>query len=228
LGDLSDATTAFAGVICPPPDGVQPFMKHAPALAFVVATVIAAGCAKSQSPRVDSATLTREDVNVLRIVLDSAMRSRLAGWRCRDQDVAVTSTTLLSPLAEKRSMDAPAPVPPLPPPPFQQEFAPTLADRGPVGTQEHVPAERAAWQAANTRQREIPDLGLKGFSTGRNAQPDSCPTISLTAPAYPTAATAIVYADFVCGGLCGEGWLIRLARSAGQWVVTQQQMVLIR
>jgi hypothetical protein len=156
------------------------------------------------------------------------MRPRLEEWRCGAHDIAVASTTLLSPLAEKRSRGVPAPVPPLPPTPFQPEFAPALADRGPVGAQELMPAERDAWQAANTRPREIPDLWLKGFSAGRNAQPESCPPISVTAPAYPTAATAIVYADFVCGGLCGEGWLIRLARSAGRWVVTQRQMVLIR
>jgi hypothetical protein len=36
---------------------------------------------------------------------------------------------------------------------------------------------------------------------------------------------AMVYASFVCGGLCGEGWHYTLKKRRGKWEVTSRQMI---
>jgi hypothetical protein len=43
--------------------------------------------------------------------------------------------------------------------------------------------------------------------------------VRFSAPAYSDAGDAVVYVTYACGGLCGEGWLVRLSPVGSGWRV---------
>jgi len=193
------------------------------AVAALLIAALALGCGEARTPSVDSAVLTDTDLAVLRSAIDSWIRPRLrASTGHCDGQAIVMSPTWTTPLWDGPPRSSPLPSPPefrtLPPP------LPPAALRAELLT----PAERAAWQIANRRSREIPDLGIAGVSIARRtAPPQLCPAVGVTTPAYPTPISAVVYSDFVCGGACGEGWLIRLTKSGDRWSINGEEQLWI-
>jgi hypothetical protein len=58
--------------------------------------------------------------------------------------------------------------------------------------------------------------------------PASRGLVQFTAPAFSTdGRKAMVYVSHSCGGLCGTGWLVLLARDAGGWRITDRKMLWI-
>ena len=52
-------------------------------------------------------------------------------------------------------------------------------------------------------------------------------TVRFSAPAYSGEGHALVYGSYVCGGLCGYGWLFLLERSGDSWRVVSTELVWI-
>jgi hypothetical protein len=50
---------------------------------------------------------------------------------------------------------------------------------------------------------------------------------SFSLPAYSADGHALVYASYVCGGLCGSGWLFLLERRADSWQVVAEDLLWI-
>jgi hypothetical protein len=50
---------------------------------------------------------------------------------------------------------------------------------------------------------------------------------SFSLPAYSSDGHALVYASYVCGGLCGYGWLFLLQARRGSWEVVGTEMLWI-
>ena len=51
---------------------------------------------------------------------------------------------------------------------------------------------------------------------------------SFSLPAYSSDGHAVVYASYVCGGLCGYGWLFLLRQEqGGSWQVVGTEMLWI-
>jgi hypothetical protein len=51
----------------------------------------------------------------------------------------------------------------------------------------------------------------------RTRYPGTRGWLRFSAPSYGDSGSAIVYVTYGCGGLCGEGWLIRLSRVGTDW-----------
>jgi len=69
---------------------------------------------------------------------------------------------------------------------------------------------------------------LVGFVVNPDSTAAEQAFVAASAPSYPTKATAMVYASFVCGGLCGERRLIRLRRDGLSWRIITSQRLWIR
>lgn len=54
----------------------------------------------------------------------------------------------------------------------------------------------------------------------RTRYPGTQGWLRFSAPAYSEAGDAVVYVTYACGGLCGEGWLIRLSPVGSGWRIT--------
>ena len=50
---------------------------------------------------------------------------------------------------------------------------------------------------------------------------------SFSLPAYSSDGYAVVYGSYVCGGLCGYGWLFLLQQQGGVWRVVATEMLWI-
>lgn len=190
------------------------------------------GCNQPPLPAVENPALTAGDGEVLRIVIESAVRDRLVAStdRAKGRRALVMSPTRLIVLS--RDADGRPDFPPPPPPLFRgldaNASASSLRSFPAIDEERLAPAEIAAWRSTNRRARVIPDLGVAGFETVEAiAQPESAITVTLTAPAYPTATSALVYAAFHCGDTCGEGWLVRLIYTQVGWVVSSRDRLWI-
>jgi hypothetical protein len=180
--------------------------------------IMLSGCVALPTPPVESPRLNSIDAAVLRAAIEAVMLPRVvdatAPPRNRVPLVARTVPITLwrelpSPMLNLPSLP-PIPLPQrprLPPPPSQQRLpADLLSD-----------AERTAWTVRNRISRDIPELG-GGIFTGRGNR-ESVPRMAVSAPSYSSDRAAVLYAEFVCGGACGEGFLVRLRREHGRWTV---------
>jgi hypothetical protein len=52
-------------------------------------------------------------------------------------------------------------------------------------------------------------------------------TVRFSAPAYSADGHALLYGSYVCGGLCGTGWLFLLERRENSWQVVANESVWI-
>lgn len=59
----------------------------------------------------------------------------------------------------------------------------------------------------------------------RSRYPAARGWVRFSAPAYRGSDSAVLYVTYSCGGLCGEGWLIRLSRVDDAWRVVSSQSV---
>jgi len=188
-------------------------------LAFVASAALFVGCSRAPIPTVDPVGLTVGDIEVLRTVIDGALRSRLIDKEAKGLEIIIQSPTRRialwrePPRAAGTLPEAPAPFGrprPNPPPPPSAAIEERLL----------TPAERSAWTAANRRALEVPELALAGFTIGTTEFPRPGRIyVTVSAPAYPTSNSAVVYADYFCGGTCGEGWLVRVFRTPRVWLI---------
>jgi hypothetical protein len=189
-------------------------------LAVIVLTDLVS-CAGPSQPYVESDRLTKTDIEVLRVGLASSIEPRLGEPSKRIK--VLTASTLLIPLWKA----PPVAFPPAPPPPFRGSRDPVVPPPAPAALDASLfsTEERAAWERRNRVAREIPDLVIAGLVTRHSAEdvPADWTVIAASAPSYPTKETALLYAQFRCGGTCGEGWLIRLSRDGQSWRVTASQ-----
>jgi hypothetical protein len=86
-------------------------------------------------------------------------------------------------------------------------------------------SERREWAIRNHVSRELPELGIGSFIAGSGIE--SMRRIAVSAPSYSSDRAAVVYAEFVCGGACGEGFLVRLQRQAEGWRLWRVKMLWI-
>jgi hypothetical protein len=181
-------------------------------------SLLLSGCTPLGAPSVESPRLSQLDVEVLRITIETVVLSRLVDPTAprRDRPPLIPRTVVMPllwqdapPVLNLPSLP-PVPLPArrhIPPPPSHFTLpADLLSD-----------AERPAWVARNHVSREIPELG-GGIFMGRGGI-ESVPRIAISAPSYPSDRTAILYTEYVCGGTCGEGFLVRLRREAEGWAV---------
>ena len=168
-------------------------------------------------PSVESPRLNQTDVQVLRVTIETVVLPLVVDATTPRRDrVPLIPTTLLMTLWQDvppvLNLPSLPPVPlPLrprtpPPPPHLALPADLLSD-----------PERQVWMVRNHVSRDIPELGA-GIFLGRGCI-ESVPRIAVSAPSYSSDRTAVLYAEFVCGGLCGEGFLVRLRREPEGWAV---------
>lgn len=60
------------------------------------------------------------------------------------------------------------------------------------------------------------------FQQKREAMPTSG-VLRFSAPGYSTDGYSLVYASYICGGLCGYGWLFLLKQEEGSWRVVASE-----
>jgi hypothetical protein len=189
-------------------------MRRVTALATVsgiALLLVLTGCAATPCPSTESPHLTPTDIEVLRVIIASVIEPLIFPHTSkRFARLATTTLTFGRPQELRATL-------PSPPPQFDWPWKSLLtAD------------ERAAWSARNGSPFEIPALGLSGLVSHRKGDRDQDgPIVSVSAPVYSTNDTAVIYATFDCGGLCGEGRLIRLRREGGQWRITESHMLWI-
>jgi hypothetical protein len=174
------------------------------------------GCASTSGPSIESARLTETDIEILRETSESDIQPLIAASTAKR--VAVLATTLAIPLWQ-----APTPsFPPASPPLFGGVAAhPPVPVTHAVNAELLTPEERAAWQLRNRVSREMPEVAVAGWVIRHSAESSEAETIvAFSAPSYPTKNSALLYAQFTCGGTCGEGRLIRLTRDGSAWRVT--------
>ena len=182
------------------------------------------GCALPATPDVESARLSPTDVEVLRVTIETVVLPRLvdttAPQRAR---VPLIPRTLMIPLWRDTPpvLNLPS-LPPIPlplhprtPPP------PPLALRADLLTD----SELREWAIRNHVSRELPELGV-GIFIARSGI-ESMRRIAVSAPSYSSDRAAVLYAEFVCGGACGEGFLVRLQRQPEGWTVWRVKMLWI-
>ena len=125
----------------------------------------------------------------------------------------------------------PTSFPPSPPPPFSGSRDHVLPPPPPAALDAALlsPEERTAWELRNRVAQEMPALGIAGLVHRHNEDdvPADRTVVAASAPSYPTKDTAVLYAQFICGGTCGEGRLIRLTRDGPSWRVTASQRIWI-
>jgi hypothetical protein len=180
-------------------------------------SIMLTGCAPLAMPSAESARLSSTDVEILRITIERVVQPQLVdGTAPRRHRVPLIPRTLVITLWQ----DTPEVLnlPSLPPVPL-----PARARIPPPPSKLRVPtdllsdAERQAWVVRNLVSRDIPELG-SGIFTGRGGI-ESVPRIAVSAPTYSSDRAAVLYVEFVCGGLCGEGLLVRLRREDEGWTV---------
>jgi hypothetical protein len=207
----------------------------------VVLTAAVIGCSTPPMPDVESPRLSDTDLAVMRTVLESVIGAQLDGQREEKGAAIIIPPTRTITHAPKQ--EPPRKLPPPPPNGFPDPFGVSTA-----ASQVYVPPspykglelyisddifrtanERIAWRQRNQLARDIPDLAVPGFSVMRRPLSLKADlTVTMSTPAYVNSTLAIVYADFLCGGTCGEGWLIWLTRlDDGTWDVTRQIMLWI-
>jgi hypothetical protein len=175
------------------------------------------GCAALPIPAIESPRLSQTDVEVLRVAIETVVLPRLVddtAPRC-DPVLLIPRTLVITlwqdvPPVLKLPSLPPVPLPlrpPTPPPPPNRALPSDLLSA----------AERQAWVVRNHISREIPELGA-GIFMGRGSI-ESVPRIAVSAPSYSSDRAAVLYAEFVCDGLCGEGLLVRLRRGTDGWTV---------
>jgi hypothetical protein len=178
--------------------------------------IMLSGCTRPAMPAVESPRLNQTDVEVLRTTIGTVVLPQLVHVTAPRRDrVPLISRTLAITLWQDAPPVLTLPsLPPIPlpgrfrtpPPSYLSLLADLLSD-----------AERQAWVVRNHVSREIPELGA-GIFTGRGGI-ESSPRIAVSAPSFASNRTAVLYAEFVCGGLCGEGFLVRLRREHQGWIV---------
>jgi hypothetical protein len=176
-------------------------------------------CAPLPIPGVDSPRLSPADVEVLRVAIETVVLPRLVDDTAPRRDrVHLIPRTLVFPLWQdvppvlRLPSLPPVPLPlrpRIPPPPPNRALPEDLLSD----------AERQAWVVRNGVSREIPELGA-GIFIGRGGI-ESVPRIAVSAPSYSSDRAAVLYPEFVCGGLCGEGFLVRLHREPEGWRVSR-------
>jgi hypothetical protein len=204
----------------------------------VILMLLLADCASPSQPlpSVESRRLSTTDIEILRAGVSSLIQARIGESPMRIN--VLKDTTLIRLFWTVPPVPSPT-VPPPPPPLFDgwrlwPQSRPPPPPPPPPSVALDVALlsteERVAWEARSRVTREIPDLAIAGLENRHNASdvPDDWTVMAVTAPAYPTNETAVLYAQFVCGGLCGEGRLIRLRRDASSWRITASQMLWIR
>ena len=181
--------------------------------------LILSACAPLPIPAVESPCLSQTDVEVLRVAIETVVLPRLVDDTAPRRDrVQLIPRTLVFPLWQDvppvLNLPSLPPVPlplrprTLPPPPNRALPADLLSD-----------AERQAWVVRNRVSREIPELGAGVFIGSGGIE--SVPRIAVSTPSYSSDRAAVLYAEFVCGGLCGEGFLVRLHREPEGWRVSR-------
>lgn len=189
----------------------------------VIVPSILVSCAGPPQPSVESDRLTKTDIEVLRVGLVSVIGPRIGEAPNRLR--VLTSSTLMIPLWKA----PPASFPPSPPPPFSGSRDPVVPPPPPVALDAALfsTVERAVWEPRNRVARAIPDLAIAGLVNRHSAEdvPSDWAVVTASAPSYPTKETALLYAQFTCGGTCGEGWLIRLSRDGPSWRISASQRV---
>jgi hypothetical protein len=193
--------------------------------AVAVLGVVLSGCASPRMPSVESPRLSQTDFEVLRVTIETAVLRRLVDPTSprRDRAPLIPRTLVMSLWQdEPEFLNLPSlpPVPlPLrprkPPPPSHLALAADLLSD----------SERRAWVVRNHVSREIPELGA-GIIMGRGGI-ESTPRIAVSAPSYSSDRNAVLYAEFLCGGSCGEGLLVRLRRENRGWTVSRVDMLWI-
>jgi hypothetical protein len=187
--------------------------------AAVAVLAMLSGCAPVALPSIESPRLSPTDVEVLRITIETVVLPRLVDATAprREQVVLIPRTLVMTlwrdvPPVLKLPSLPPVPLPlhprTLPPPPHLALPADMLSD-----------AEQRAWAIRNHVAREIPELGA-GIFLGRGSI-ESAPRIAVSAPSFSSDRRAVLYAEFWCGGACGEGHLVRLRREPEGWRVSR-------
>jgi|SRR5476649_5396 len=202
---------------------MSPGGRTANCVIAVILMTLLASCADPSRQFVESYRLTKTDIEVLRVGLTSVIQPPIGAPS--KGDVVLTTPTLTIPLWQ-----APPPsFPPWPPLPFagSRDHAMPPPPRTALDAALFSPEERAAWELRNRATREIPDLAIAGLVNRHNADdvPAGRTVVAASAPSYPTKDTAVLYAQFICGGTCGEGRLIRLSRDGTSWRITASQML---
>ena len=190
-----------------------------------------ASCVAAPPPSVESCRLTMTDIEVLRIGLSSLIQPLVA--ESPPRVIVLTTSTLTIPVWQR-------PQAPFSPPPDPFPFAVWRVQMAPAfqplplyalyGLDERLsPQERAAWERRNQVAREIPGLAIARLGNRDSADdiPRGWTVTAVSAPAYPTKETAVLYAHFKCRGGCGEGRLIRLTRVGVSWRITASERLWI-
>ena len=193
-------------------------------IALILMTLLVS-CAGPSRPSVESDRLTTTDIEVLRVGLSSVIEPRIGESSKRLKVLAAATLTI--PLWKAPS----ASFPPSPPAPFRGWRNPVLPPSPPAALDAALLSteERAAWEVSNRVARDIPDLAIAGLASRRSADDvrTDWTVVAASAPSYPTKESALLYAQFRCGGTCGEGRLIRLGRDGSSWLITSSQRLWI-
>jgi hypothetical protein len=188
--------------------------------------LVLAGCVSPFGPAVESPRLTETDIEVLRVTMESSIQPLIRPTTSKHAAV-LAMATLTIPL-----WLAPRPSFPPPPPPSFGGARPRSPGPGAPSALDAdllTPEERTAWQLRNRLSHEIPELGLAGLVTRHEGDYSADETVvAVSPPSYPAKNSAVIYAQFSCGGTCGEGRLIRLGRGGPSWRVTASQRLWIR
>ena len=65
-------------------------------------------------------------------------------------------------------------------------------------------------------------VSAKEFQQKREAMP-TAGVVRFSAPGYSTVGYALVYGSYICGGLCGYGWLFLLKQEESAWRVVASE-----
>jgi hypothetical protein len=171
------------------------------------------GCTSTSSASVGSLLLTKTDVEVVRAAIEFGIQPRIRQYA----GTARLQTATVA-IARRQAAQVGLPSPPPSPASDVADFLKT-----------HLTAdERASWLARNGSSFEIPELRLSGLLNRREEDlGEGGPIVSVSAPIYPMKGSAVIYAGYSCGGLCGEGFLIRLRHDSRAWRVTSAQLLWI-
>lgn len=159
--------------------------------------------------------LDHTDVEVVRTVLQSVIVRRLDATA---EPIRRTATLVSLTRAVQLTGVPPVTRPPSAPYPFREPVPPPPPSSSTLSAMLLTAGERAAWEERNGIQRAIPDMRLDGFHV---AVAGVASVVTVSSPVYAEPLAAVIYADFVCGTTCGEGWLIRLGRGPGGWKIRE-------
>jgi len=188
---------------------------------IAAALTLALTCdAAAQPPAASDAVLDQDDVAIIRAVVDSTILPRIRAAKFgRQPIVLLIDRTLKLCDPEERRL---------------QPWSCLSDTRG-------LPRQRKTETSF-----EIPDLGLSSVQLvapgvmqrafeGQAGPADGWEQLGRSFPGFRGVARvsspayvddgAVVHATFGCGSLCGESWLVRLARNQGRWRVVDRKLL---